>query len=351
MQRLFTRPIAFRYSARTKEPGRAPQTRKHHAPLPSSDAGADGRCGRAGIYGCFRRCASVEQLRQPRLAHLLRAGRDQHRAARRADRAHHDAAGAPRTAGAAACRPARPGLLGGGLFGGGMLGGLAAGFIGAGLFGMLFGHGFMGGMGGFASILGLLLQVGLVVIVARLAWAWWQRRNQPAMRQRPVAARQPVERSRPSAGGFRRSSVPCSAARAGGPGRRADRGDAGGLRRVREAARRRPDRLRPEDLAALRVHDDAGDAVVLLRGTGAERQPRRHQPDHRRQAFAGRPVGSLARGQRRIRHRRDALLAERQVVDRASGRVVEEEPSEATEFWTFRRARGGQWVLSAIQQT
>jgi len=31
--------------------------------------------------------------------------------------------------------------------------------------------------------------------------------------------------------------------------------------------------------------------------------------------------------------------------------IVEEEPSEATEFWTFRRAREGQWVLSAIQQT
>jgi len=26
-------------------------------------------------------------------------------------------------------------------------------------------------------------------------------------------------------------------------------------------------------------------------------------------------------------------------------------PSEATELWTFRRARGGQWLLSAIQQT
>ena len=76
---------------------------------------------------------------------------------------------------------ARPGFSAAALFGGGLLGGLAAGFIGAGLFGMLFGHGFMGGMGGFASILGLLLQIGLVVIVARLAWAWWQRRNQPAM--------------------------------------------------------------------------------------------------------------------------------------------------------------------------
>ena len=66
-----------------------------------------------------------------------------------------------------------------GFFGGGLLGGLAAGFLGAGLFGLLFGHGFFGGMGGLASIIGLLLQVVLVVIVARLVFAWWQRRNMP----------------------------------------------------------------------------------------------------------------------------------------------------------------------------
>ena len=69
----------------------------------------------------------------------------------------------------------RPGLFGGGLFGG-----IAAGFLGAGLFGLLFGHGLFGGMAGFASIIGLLLQVMLVVIVARLIFAWWQRRNMSA---------------------------------------------------------------------------------------------------------------------------------------------------------------------------
>src|SRR3954447_3470039 len=103
--------------------------------------------------------------------------------------------------GQAAGQTARPGLLGGGSFGGGLLGGLAAGFIGAGLFGMLFGHGFMGGMGGFASMLGLLLQVVLVVIVARLAWAWWQRRNQPAMAGGP-SLRDRLSGGGPSAGGF-----------------------------------------------------------------------------------------------------------------------------------------------------
>jgi predicted lipid-binding transport protein (Tim44 family) len=39
-------------------------------------------------------------------------------------------------------------------------------------------------------------------------------------------------------------------------------------------------------------------------------------------------------------------------VDRASGRLVEgsDSPVEVTEVWTFRRAPGGAWVLSAIQQ-
>ena len=100
----------------------------------------------------------------------------------------------PAATGAAATRP---GLLGGGLFGGGLLGGMAAGFLGAGLFGMLFGHGFLGGMGGFASLLGLILQVVLVIWVARLAFAWWQRRNGTA----PAYAMQACAgRGRPSGG-------------------------------------------------------------------------------------------------------------------------------------------------------
>src|SRR5579859_3416728 len=46
-----------------------------------------------------------------------------------------------------------------GFFGGGFFGGMLTGFLGAGLIGLLFGHGLFGGVGGFASILGLLLQV------------------------------------------------------------------------------------------------------------------------------------------------------------------------------------------------
>src|SRR5712672_1489137 len=73
-----------------------------------------------------------------------------------------------------------PATAGGGFFnrpGMGMLGGLAAGFLGAGLLGMLFGGGMFSGLGGFSSILGLILQIGLIIIVVRMAMSWWQRRQ------------------------------------------------------------------------------------------------------------------------------------------------------------------------------
>src|SRR6266849_9062293 len=76
-----------------------------------------------------------------------------------------------------------PAAAGGGFFnrpGMGMLGGLAAGFLGAGLLGMLFGGGMFSGLGGLSSIFGLILQIGLILIVVKLAMSWWQRRHTPA---------------------------------------------------------------------------------------------------------------------------------------------------------------------------
>src|SRR6202158_6208021 len=82
-------------------------------------------------------------------------------------------------------QPGSPGLgapaaAGGGFFNGqgrGLLGGLAAGFLGAGLLGMLFGGGLFSGLGGFSSILGLLIQIALIVLVVRLAMSWGHRRH------------------------------------------------------------------------------------------------------------------------------------------------------------------------------
>jgi hypothetical protein len=70
--------------------------------------------------------------------------------------------------------PANPGGSLGGLFNRpGLLGGFAAGFIGSGVVGLLFGHGVIDELSGVASVLGLMLQLALIVMLARLIWTWW----------------------------------------------------------------------------------------------------------------------------------------------------------------------------------
>src|SRR5918911_1874458 len=79
------------------------------------------------------------------------------------------------------CRPATPmgAPYGYGSRWGGLSGGLLGGFLGAGLFGLLLGHGLFGGFGGFGSGIGFLLQILLIVILARWAWRAFQRTRQP----------------------------------------------------------------------------------------------------------------------------------------------------------------------------
>ncbi|HVY59529.1 MAG TPA: TIM44-like domain-containing protein [Xanthobacteraceae bacterium] len=232
----------------------------------------------------------------------------------------------------------------GGLFGRpGLLGGLAAGFLGAGLFGLLFGHGLFGGLGGFASLIGLLIQIGLVVVVARLVWAWWQRRNQPAFAGGPMLRDIGANGRGPDASGAGGSA---SAAR-GTAGLTAADFDTferllGDIQRAYAA----------EDLNALRAYvtpemlsyfseelsQNASRGVVnqisdvkLLQGDLAESW-REGGVDYATVAMRFSLVDRL--------------------VERATGRLVEgsNAPQEATELWTFMRARGGDWLLSAIQQ-
>jgi predicted lipid-binding transport protein (Tim44 family) len=248
--------------------------------------------------------------------------------------------------GQAAGQTARPGLLGGGMFGGGLLGGLAAGFIGAGLFGMLFGHGFMGGMGGFASILGLLLQIGLVLIVARLAWAWWQRRQQPAMASGP-SLRDSQSDGRPAAGGFAGFGGGGSAAPADEP-IEVTPADFDAFEKLLGDIQTAYGK---EDLNALRAHL----TPEMLSYFSEELARNASRGVINEISDVKLLQGDLSEAWREINDEY-ATVAMRyslndRIVDRATGRVVEEEPSEATELWTFRRAREGSWLLSAIQQT
>jgi predicted lipid-binding transport protein (Tim44 family) len=230
----------------------------------------------------------------------------------------------------------------------GLLGGLAAGFLGAGLFGMLFGHGFFGGLGSFASLLGLILQVGLIVIVARLAWAWWQRRSQPAYAGASQATSHGYGApddgllSRPGAGaGDANAST-------GGPIelKREDFDDFERTLSEVQAAYSREDmaalrqRLTPEMLsyfaeelaanASRGVRNEIGD-VKLLQGDLAEAW---REGDEEYATVA-------------MRYQLTDTL-----VDRNSGRVIEmgNGPDQGTEYWTFRRAPGAPWMVSAIQQ-
>lgn len=81
-----------------------------------------------------------------------------------------------------AAQPAYPvGSLGGLFSRPGLIGGFAAGFLGAGVFGLLFGHGMIGELSSFPSMLGLLLQVALLFMLGRLIWTWWRADKAAAM--------------------------------------------------------------------------------------------------------------------------------------------------------------------------
>jgi len=226
----------------------------------------------------------------------------------------------------------------GGFFGGGLFGGLAAGFLGAGLFGLLLGHGFFGGMLGFASLLGLILQVVVVIFIVRLLMSWFGHRNQPA-----YAAGHPATGH--AFGGL--GAMLGGSAPAGEP-LTIDKSDYDAFEQLLvdvQAAYSAEDlgtlraKVTPEMLSyfseQLSENSSRGlinrvTGVKLLQGDLAEAW-REGNADYATVAM------------------RFALTDT--MVERASGRTVEGgTPSEVTELWTFLRARGGGWLLSAIQQ-
>jgi predicted lipid-binding transport protein (Tim44 family) len=240
-----------------------------------------------------------------------------------------------------------PGSAGGGFFnrpGRGLLGGLAAGFLGAGLLGLLFGGGMFGGLGGLSSIFGLILQIGLIVIVIRLAMSWWQRRNQTASAYAgaPDSAVRPGQTSFRSGTGFGlgAASAPLEILPA----------DYEAFERLLGEIQ---DAWSNEDIA--RLHTLATPEMVSYFTKDLEANRARNVVNK----VSGTKLlqGDLAEAWREgdTDYASVALrfgLTDK-TVDRATGRLVEgsEQPTEATEVWTFLRPRGGNWELSAIQQT
>jgi predicted lipid-binding transport protein (Tim44 family) len=247
--------------------------------------------------------------------------------------------------------PGSPGLGapatgGGGFFnrpGRSMLGGLAAGFLGAGLLGMLFGGGMFGGLGGMSSIFGLILQIGLIVILVRLAMSWWQRRQAPASAYAGAGlggSGSPASFRTATGFGLGSGSAPLEILPADYEAFERLLGDIQAAWSNEDVARLHtlatPEMVSyfTKDLAENKARNDINKVsdVKLLQGDLAESW-REGDTDYASVAM------------------RFSLIDK--TLERTSGRLVagSETPTEATEVWTFVRPRGANWELSAIQQT
>jgi len=246
-------------------------------------------------------------------------------------------------------QPGSPGVgapaAGGGFFnrpGMGMLGGLAAGFLGAGLLGMLFGGGMFGGLGGLSSIFGLILQIGLIIIVVRLAMSWWQRRHAPASAYAGAAAGPGAQSSFRTGTGF-------------------GLGSGSAPLEITPADYEAFERLLSEVQAAwsnedvARLHTLATPEMVSYFTKDLEENKARN--DINKVSDVKLLQGDLAEAWREGDTDYASVAMRFSLVDktveRGTGRLVagSEQPTEATEVWTFVRPRGASWELSAIQQT
>jgi predicted lipid-binding transport protein (Tim44 family) len=246
--------------------------------------------------------------------------------------------------------------------------GLMAGLFGAGLFGLLMGNGFLSGLSGLGSFLGLLLQIGLIVLLVRFAMSWFRRRQQPAY----AGPAQGYARSMPGDGPLGGGSA--TGAGIGGLG-----SALGGLgRQANQGSRARPG-VRDEigigegDYAAferslIEVQDaySRGDVAKLWTLATPEMAGyiQEELNDNASRGLKNTVANvRLLQGDLAEAWREGgtdyATVAMRYALtdvmtDKATGRVVEGDPTtpaEATEIWTFRRDQGGPWKLSAIQQS
>jgi predicted lipid-binding transport protein (Tim44 family) len=232
------------------------------------------------------------------------------------------------------------------------LSGLMGGLVGAGLIGMLFGHGF-GGFGGMAGMLGLLVQLALIGGLGYLAYRLFKGRSAVSAAPSPAYAGGMPRPAEPPMGrsllaGLGGGAAAAAAAAPAGLAITAEDFNAfearlsdiqsafskGDLARLRTMVT--PEMLGyfSEQLSAnaSRGVENKVDAVKLEQGDLSEAW-----------SEGGIDYASVAM-------RFSMVDVTRRIAD---GAIVEGNPqvrTEATEVWTFLRSRGGNWILSAIQQ-
>jgi predicted lipid-binding transport protein (Tim44 family) len=197
------------------------------------------------------------------------------------------------------------------------------------------------GIGGFSSILGLILQIGLIVLLVRLAMSWWQRRSvsQPAYAGPGIGPGAPTGLGSGMGFGFG-SSAPLE---------------------ILPADYEVFERLLTEIQAAwsnedtAQLHKLATPEMVayFTRDLETNRAQNRINKVSGTQLLQGDLAEAWREGDADYASVAMRFSMIDRMLDRTTSRLVDgsEQRTEATEVWTFMRPRGGDWVLSAIQQT
>ncbi len=255
-----------------------------------------------------------------------------------------------RPAAAAAAQAAKPSMMST------MAKGFAMGLIGAGLFGLLTGNGLFGGLSGVMGMLGLLLQVALILLAARLIWGFFRSRQQQAQ---------------PAGGPDLARAMPRMAGAAGG----ASMAQPGPVAHQQQAAE--PQRsdlvgIGPDDytgfqgvmgdlMRAYSNEDIAGIRRVAMPDMAANYIRELHENQSKGLVNKlGQPEllqGDLAESwyEDNVAYATVAMrFAMTDVtLERATGKVVAgnpQQPEESVEIWTFRRDGAGRpWMLCGQQ--
>lgn len=219
--------------------------------------------------------------------------------------------------------------------------GLMGGLIGAGIGGLLFGHGLWHGGMGFGGFIGFLLQIFLLVLLVRFLMRLF-RGQRPAFADGPAA--------------FGRTGAP-----ADGPMPMGGGAAAGPPLAVSPADYQAFEQLLQGIQAAWTAHDMNGLRAMttpeMLSYFGEQLAEQESRGVRNSVTDVRLLQGDLAEAWREGDREYVTVAMRFAMIDvtrDASGRVVDGSPTEhqtATELWTFMRAIGGRWLLSAIQQT
>jgi predicted lipid-binding transport protein (Tim44 family) len=218
--------------------------------------------------------------------------------------------------------------------------GLMGGLIGAGIGGLLFGHGMFGHGLGFGGFLGLLIQIAIVAWIVRLLFRMF------------AGSRQPVPASGPNM--FARTGAPGPMAGGGGGGGpppiEIGPGDYQQFEQLLQGVQAAWSAQDLNGLQAMSTPEMVSYFNEQL-SEQASRGVRNSVTDVRLES------GDLAQAWSEGGREYATVAMRFSTIDITrdnAGRVVDGNPNQrttATEVWTFVRARGGHWILSAIQQT